>query len=37
MVQWLRLHTLNAEGLDSTPGLGINIPQAMQPKKRKRK
>ena len=37
MVQWLRLHALNAEGLDSIPGLGINIPQAMKQKKKKGK
>ena len=28
VVQWLRLHTPNAGGLGSIPGLGTKIPQA---------
>ena len=29
MVQWLRLHAINAEGVGSIPGQGIKIPHAM--------
>ena len=29
-VQWLGCHTFTAEGLDSTPGQGTEIPQSRQ-------
>ena len=37
MVQWLRLHTANEGGTDSIPGQEAKIPQAIQPKVKKRK
>ena len=29
-IQWLKLHTSNAEGADLIPGQGIKIPRAVQ-------
>ena len=36
-VQWLRLHSLTAEGLRLIPGLGNKIPQATRHGKKKKK
>ena len=37
MVQWLRLCTSNAEGMDSIPGQGTKIPHAARFRKKKKK
>ena len=39
MVQWLRLQTSTAGGMDSIPGQGIKIPHAcaVQPQKKRKK
>ena len=36
VVQWLGLHTSTAGGTGLIPGLGSKIPQATQPKKKKK-
>ena len=36
-VQWLRFHASNAGGMGSIPDLGIKIPHAMWPSKKKKK
>ena len=36
-VQWLGLHALTADGLDSIPGQGTKIPQAVQCRRKKKK
>ena len=37
MVQWLTLHTSNAEGAGSIPGQGTKIPHAVQHNQRLKK
>ena len=37
VVQWLRLCTSNAEGMDSIPGQGTKIPHAARCSKKKKK
>ena len=37
VVQWLRLYIPNAGVIDSIPGQRTKIPQAAQPKKKKKK
>ena len=37
VVQWLRLHTSNAEGVGSIPGWGTKIPHATQWGQKKKK
>ena len=37
MVQWLTLHTSNAEGTGSIPGQGTKIPHAVQHSQRLKK